>query len=82
MDRAAAPSKCLGRVFSLPTHVHHVQINVRDAINSALDEELARDERVYMMGEEVWQGLCTVGLHVQIRVFVSVVRLGASVIAG
>ena len=30
-----------------------LQITVRDAINSALDEELARDERVYLMGEEV-----------------------------
>ena len=29
------------------------QITVRDAINSALDEELARDERVCMLGEEV-----------------------------
>ena len=28
---------------------------VRDALNQALDEELARDERVVLMGEEVAQ---------------------------
>lgn len=31
------------------------QMTVRDALNSALDEELARDERVFLMGEEVAQ---------------------------
>ncbi|OQV24225.1 Pyruvate dehydrogenase E1 component subunit beta, mitochondrial [Hypsibius exemplaris] len=31
------------------------QMNVRDALNSALDEELARDDKVYLMGEEVAQ---------------------------
>jgi len=31
------------------------QITVRDALNSALDEELARDERVFLIGEEVAQ---------------------------
>jgi pyruvate dehydrogenase E1 component beta subunit len=30
-----------------------MQMTVRDAINSALDEEMARDERVFCMGEEV-----------------------------
>lgn len=30
-------------------------MTVRDALNSALDEELARDERVFIMGEEVQQ---------------------------
>jgi len=29
------------------------EITVRDAINSALDEELSRDQTVYIMGEEV-----------------------------
>jgi hypothetical protein len=28
-------------------------MTVRDAINSALDEEMARDERVFILGEEV-----------------------------
>ena len=28
-------------------------MTVRDALNSALDEELARDDRVFIMGEEV-----------------------------
>lgn len=30
-------------------------MTVRDALNSALDEELARDPRVFLMGEEVGQ---------------------------
>lgn len=33
--------------------LHHVQMTVRDALNSALDEEIARDEKVLLMGEEV-----------------------------
>ncbi|XP_060925248.1 pyruvate dehydrogenase E1 component subunit beta, mitochondrial isoform X1 [Limanda limanda] len=32
-----------------------VQMNVRDALNQAMDEELERDERVFLMGEEVAQ---------------------------
>lgn len=31
------------------------QMTVRDALNSALDEEMARDERVFILGEEVAQ---------------------------
>ncbi|KAJ9513163.1 hypothetical protein QJQ45_029349, partial [Haematococcus lacustris] len=30
-----------------------VQLTVRDALNSAMDEEMARDETVYVLGEEV-----------------------------
>lgn len=30
-------------------------MTVRDALNSALDEELARDPKVFLMGEEVGQ---------------------------
>jgi pyruvate dehydrogenase E1 component beta subunit len=30
-----------------------VQMTVRDALNAALDEELARDEKVFLIGEEV-----------------------------
>lgn len=32
---------------------HKATITVRDALNSALDEELARDDKVYIIGEEV-----------------------------
>jgi len=32
-----------------------MQLTVREALNSALDEELARDERVFLIGEEVAQ---------------------------
>ena len=28
-------------------------MTVRDALNSALDEELARDDKVFLLGEEV-----------------------------
>ena len=30
-------------------------LTVRDALNSALDEELARDDKVFILGEEVAQ---------------------------
>lgn len=30
-------------------------MTVREALNSAMDEEMARDERVFLMGEEVAQ---------------------------
>lgn len=30
-------------------------MTVRDALNSALDEELTRDSKVFLMGEEVGQ---------------------------
>ena len=30
-----------------------MQLSVRDALNSALDDELARDENVFVLGEEV-----------------------------
>lgn len=32
-----------------------LQMTVRDALNSAMDEEMERDERVYVLGEEVAQ---------------------------
>lgn len=31
------------------------QVTVRDALNQAMDEEMERDERVFLMGEEVAQ---------------------------
>lgn len=30
-----------------------MQLTVREALNSALDEEMQRDEQVFLMGEEV-----------------------------
>lgn len=30
-----------------------IQMTVRDALNSALDEEMARDDKVFILGEEV-----------------------------
>lgn len=30
-----------------------MQMTVRDALNSAIDEEMERDEKVFLMGEEV-----------------------------
>ena len=49
---AGASSK---RTFSVSQPAAATQITVRDALNSALDEELARDERVFLIGEEVAQ---------------------------
>lgn len=42
-------------------HHHHkvclfLQLTVRDALNSALDEEMVRDENVFIIGEEVTDG--------------------------
>lgn len=31
------------------------QVTVRDALNQALDEEIERDEKVFLLGEEVAQ---------------------------
>lgn len=31
------------------------QLTVRDALNQAMDEEMERDERVFILGEEVAQ---------------------------
>ena len=33
----------------------HVQMTVRDALNQAMEEEMARDDKVYLLGEEVAQ---------------------------
>lgn len=43
------------RFFSTTRILGAKQMTVRDALNSALDEELSRDERVFVMGEEVAQ---------------------------
>jgi pyruvate dehydrogenase E1 component beta subunit len=32
-----------------------VDVTIRDAINSAIDEEMAREEKVFIIGEEVAQ---------------------------
>lgn len=45
--RALACSKLSSRAAS--------QMTVRDALNAAMDEEMERDERVLLMGEEVAQ---------------------------
>lgn len=54
-----------GKQLLSKIHVHNLacvrnfsgktQMTVRDALNSALDEEIARDEKVFLMGEEVAQ---------------------------
>ncbi|CAB1315684.1 unnamed protein product [Coregonus sp. 'balchen'] len=50
----SAVSVVLRREFSKTSPVA-VQVNVRDALNQAMDEELERDERVFLLGEEVAQ---------------------------
>ena len=39
---------------------HALQLTVRDALNSALDDELARDENVFVLGEEARAGAALV----------------------
>ncbi|XP_050298523.1 pyruvate dehydrogenase E1 component subunit beta, mitochondrial [Anthonomus grandis grandis] len=43
------------RTFSTTRAVGAKQMTVRDALNSALDEEMTRDEKVFILGEEVAQ---------------------------
>ncbi|KAJ8931123.1 hypothetical protein NQ314_016004 [Rhamnusium bicolor] len=43
------------RAFSTSKAVTTKQMTVRDALNSAMDEEMERDERVFLLGEEVAQ---------------------------
>lgn len=43
------------RSFSTSKVLSSQQLTVRDALNSALDEEMERDERVFLLGEEVAQ---------------------------
>lgn len=43
------------RSFSTSKVLSAQQLTVRDALNSALDEEMERDERVFILGEEVAQ---------------------------
>lgn len=45
----------LSRNFSTSSALAAKPMTVRDAINSAIDEEMARDERVFILGEEVAQ---------------------------
>ncbi|KAK7126601.1 hypothetical protein R3I94_017936 [Phoxinus phoxinus] len=49
-----AASAALRREFHR-TQPAAVQVTVRDALNQAMDEELERDERVFLLGEEVAQ---------------------------
>lgn len=43
------------RSISTTNVVATKQMTVRDALNSAMDEEMERDERVFLLGEEVAQ---------------------------
>jgi len=44
-----------GRTLATSAALKGKQLTVRDALNQALDEEIERDERVFVMGEEVAQ---------------------------
>jgi len=43
------------RAFSTSKALSAQQMTVRDALNSAIDEEMERDEKVFILGEEVAQ---------------------------
>ncbi|OXA42665.1 pyruvate dehydrogenase E1 component subunit beta, mitochondrial [Folsomia candida] len=47
--------QALRRNFSVSSTLSSKQLTVRDALNSAIDEEMERDERVFVLGEEVAQ---------------------------
>ena len=47
--------KSQSRNLSTTSSFSSKQLTVRDALNSAIDEELERDDRVFVMGEEVAQ---------------------------
>lgn len=51
--RLSSPVVCR-RSLSVSS-VARAQVTVRDALNAALDEELERDEKVFILGEEVAQ---------------------------
>jgi len=50
-----APVVAVRRGYHATSSARAVTMTVRDALNHALDEELARDPRVFLMGEEVGQ---------------------------
>lgn len=43
------------RAFSTSHKLAAQQLTVRDALNQAMDEEMEKDERVFILGEEVAQ---------------------------
>lgn len=43
------------RAFSTSNKLAAQQLTVRDALNQAMDEEMEKDERVFILGEEVAQ---------------------------
>lgn len=43
------------RSFSTSKSLSAQQLTVRDALNQAMDEEMERDDRVFILGEEVAQ---------------------------
>ena len=47
--------KSQSRNLSTTSSLSAKQLTVRDSLNSAIDEELGRDDRVFVMGEEVAQ---------------------------
>ncbi|XP_039276880.1 pyruvate dehydrogenase E1 component subunit beta, mitochondrial isoform X3 [Nilaparvata lugens] len=55
LQKNAHPHIWDNKTFSCFQKLWAKQITVRDALNSALDEEIKRDERVFLLGEEVAQ---------------------------
>lgn len=47
--------KLVSRYFSTGKALAAQQMTVRDALNAAMDEEMERDDRVFLLGEEVAQ---------------------------
>ncbi|KAG5875131.1 hypothetical protein JTB14_015458 [Gonioctena quinquepunctata] len=55
LTRLGSLNKPFARRFSTTNAIAAKQMTVRDALNTAMDEEMERDEKVFILGEEVAQ---------------------------
>jgi len=55
LSRVTKPLKALSARSLATTAATKKQVYIRDALNMAIDEEMAKDETVYLLGEEVAQ---------------------------
>ncbi|KAJ3394894.1 pyruvate dehydrogenase E1, beta subunit [Entophlyctis sp. JEL0112] len=56
MRALSTPAGNVGYLVLLPTYLSVFQhLTVREALNQAMDEEMARDDKIYLLGEEVAQ---------------------------
>ena len=63
------------RLYATQASSDTVQVTVRDALNAAMEEEMERDEKVFLLGEEVamYNGAYKV-THASIKVLISGIK--------